>query len=94
MPQHHVDWLDQARSRLIISPMFEHLTLTVAERVATLTVNRPDRLNALNAGKSCRYFWQATHVFQDGGSHGSAGRTASESQRPVEPGAASDGGGT
>ena len=42
------------------------------------------RLNALNAGKGCRYFWQATHIFLDGRSHGSAGRTESEAQRPRE----------
>jgi hypothetical protein len=29
------------------------------------------RLNALNAKLGCRYYWQATHVFLDGGSHGS-----------------------
>jgi hypothetical protein len=39
------------------------------------------RLNALNAGKGCRYFWQATHIFLDSGSHGSAGQTVSECQR-------------
>ena len=30
------------------------------------------RLNALNAEKGCKYFWQSTHVFLNGGSHGSA----------------------
>lgn len=45
------------------------------------------RLNALNSGKGCQYFWQATHIFLDGGSHGSSGRTASESQCQDEPGA-------
>jgi hypothetical protein len=48
------------------------------------------RLNALNAGKGCVYFWQATHIFLDGGSHGSAERAAPESQRQAEPGAAPD----
>jgi len=28
---------------------YQHLTLSVQDRIATLTVNRPDRLNALNA---------------------------------------------
>jgi hypothetical protein len=48
------------------------------------------RLNALNAQGGCRYYWQATHVFIDGGSHGSRGR---ELVRPeeTEPGAAEDG---
>src|SRR5690606_33661809 len=29
---------------------FQHLTIERAERIATITVNRPDKLNALNAG--------------------------------------------
>jgi hypothetical protein len=29
------------------------------------------RLNSLNAGKDCTYYWQTTHIFLDGGSHGS-----------------------
>ena len=33
-----------------VSPMpYQHLTLSVQDRIATLTVNRPDKLNALNA---------------------------------------------
>src|SRR5881398_3538896 len=28
---------------------YQHLTLSVQDRIATLTVNRPDKLNALNA---------------------------------------------
>jgi hypothetical protein len=48
------------------------------------------RLNQLNAGKACRYFWQATHVFLDGGSHGSTGRAAGE-VKDAEQGAPADG---
>ena len=33
------------------------------------------RLNQLNASKGCKYFWQPTHLFLHGGSHGSDGRT-------------------
>ena len=29
------------------------------------------RLNKLRGKKQCRYFWQSTHLFLDGGSHGS-----------------------
>ena len=28
------------------------------------------RLNLLNKDKGCRYFWEGTHYFRDGGSHG------------------------
>ncbi len=31
------------------------------------------RLTALNEGKGCAYYWQATHLFLEGGSHGSRG---------------------
>jgi len=30
-----------------------------------------DRLNRLNESKGCRYFWQGTRLFDDGGSFGS-----------------------
>jgi hypothetical protein len=30
-----------------------------------------DRLNRLNESKGCRYFWQGTCFFDDGGSFGS-----------------------
>jgi hypothetical protein len=30
------------------------------------------RLNKLNSEKGCAYFWQSTHIFLQGGSHGSA----------------------
>ena len=33
------------------------------------------RLNELNKDKHCRYYWQTTHVFVDGGSHGSIPKT-------------------
>ncbi len=37
--------------------------------------NEVMRLNELNKDKDCRYYWQATHVFIDGGSHGSNHQT-------------------
>ncbi len=49
------------------------------------------RLSALNAGTGCRYYWQATHVFLDGGSHGSAGRAA-KAGPDAQPGDAAGGG--
>jgi len=64
--------------------------VSVKEVVTTAEEARREviRLNALNAEKGCRYFWQATHIFLDGGSHGWSGRVASKSQRQAEPGAA------
>ena len=32
--------------------------------------NEVVRLNALNGDKDCIYYWQTTHLFIDGGSHG------------------------
>lgn len=62
--------------------------VSVKEVVTTAEEARREvmRLNALNTSKGCKYFWQATHIFLDGGSHGSAGRVVSESQRQAEPG--------
>jgi hypothetical protein len=56
----------------------------VKEVVATAEEARREvvRLNTLNGGKGCRYFWQATHVFLDGGSHGSEGRPRSRVKTP------------
>lgn len=34
-----------------------------------------ERLNRLNGSKGCRYYWQSTRVFLDGGSFGSEGTT-------------------
>lgn len=68
--------------------------VTVKEVVATAEEARREvvRLNVLNAGKGCRYYWQATHIFLDGGSHGSPGRVVSESQMQAEQSAPADGG--
>ena len=48
--------------------------VSVKEVVITAEEARQEviRLNAINAGKGCRYFWQATHNFLAGGLHGSA----------------------
>jgi hypothetical protein len=61
--------------------------VSVKEVVTTAEEARREviRLNAINAGKGCRYFWQATHIFLDGGSHGSPGRASSERQEQGEP---------
>ena len=63
----------------------------VKEVVATAEEARREvmRLNALQAGKGCRYFWQATRVFPDGGSRGVATQDGLESQE-AEPGDAPD----
>lgn len=52
--------------------------VTVKEVVMTVEEAQQEvmRLNTLNAGKGCRYFWQSTHIFLGGGSHGSSGRAA------------------
>lgn len=46
--------------------------ITIKEVVQTSDEARQEviRLNNLNAGKRCKYYWQATHVFLNGGSHG------------------------
>jgi hypothetical protein len=51
--------------------------VTVKQIVMTAQEARDEvvRLNQLNAAKGCKYYWQATHLFLNGGSHGSKGRT-------------------
>ncbi len=51
--------------------------VTVKQIVMTAQEARDEvvRLNQLNGAKGCKYYWQATHLFLNGGSHGSKGRT-------------------
>ena len=60
-----------------IQPTAGPANVTVKQIVMTAQEARDEviRLNQLNASKGCRYFWQATHLFLNGGSHGSCGRT-------------------
>lgn len=54
--------------------------VTVKEIVMTAEEAQREvmRLNRLNASKGCWYYWQATHIFLDGTSHGSASRAGEE----------------
>ena len=36
--------------------------------------NEVMRLNRVNAEKGCKYYWQSTHLFMNGGSHGTKNR--------------------
>jgi hypothetical protein len=56
--------------------------ISVKEVVMTVEEARREvvRLNALNAGKACTYYWQTTHIFLDGGSHGSVGCEGHDSE--------------
>lgn len=47
-------------------------SVTVKEVVLTAEAAKAEaeRLNALNATKNCRYYWQGTRYFPDGGSFG------------------------
>lgn len=60
-----------------IQPTSGPANVTVKQIVMTAQEARDEvlRLNQLNASKGCKYYWQATHLFLDGGSHGSRGRT-------------------
>ena len=51
--------------------------VTVKQIVMTAQEARDEvvRLNQLNGAKGCKYYWQATNLFLNGGSHGSKGRT-------------------
>ncbi len=60
-----------------IQPAAGPANVTVKQIVMTAQEARDEvmRLNQLNDSKGCKYFWQATHLFLNGGSHGSRGRT-------------------
>lgn len=63
-----------------IQPTAGPANVTVKQIVMSAQEARNEvvRLNQLNAAKGCKYYWQATHVFLNGGSHGSQGRTTEE----------------
>lgn len=67
----------------VILPTTGPPNVTVKEVVTSADEARREvmRLNTLNGGKGCRYYWQATHVFLDGRSHGSA----ESATRPIPP---------
>ena len=60
-----------------VQPTAGPTNVTVKQIVMTAEEARDEviRLNQLNASKGCKYFWQATHLFLNGGSHGSRSRT-------------------
>ncbi len=47
-------------------------SITIKEVVLRVEVAEAEveRLNSLNRGKGCRYYWQRTHYFPNGGSFG------------------------
>lgn len=53
---------------------FGEYSVTIKEIVRGIDVAQAEvaRLNALNAEKGCRYYWQGTRHFPDGGSFGSS----------------------
>jgi hypothetical protein len=59
-----------------IQPTAGPANVTVKQIVMSAQEARDEvmRLNQLNAAKGCKYFWQATHLFLNGGSHGSRNR--------------------
>jgi hypothetical protein len=89
-PSRVQEWMVDGEPFLTAGP----LNVCVKEVVMTVEEAQQEvaRLNALNVGKGCRYYWQSTHIFLDGGSHGSAGRAVSEDQGPAQPRTVADGG--
>lgn len=69
----------------IMQPTAGPANVTVKQLVTTADEARREvvRLNAINAGKGCTYYWQPTHIFLNGGSHGSVGRDKSGTPRPA-----------
>lgn len=65
-----------------VLPALGPSNVRVKEVVTTAEEARREviRLNALNADKGCKYYWQATHIFLEGGSHGSVRQLESESE--------------
>jgi hypothetical protein len=56
------------------------IDVTIKEIVLSESEARAEveRLNALNAAKGCRYYWQQTRLFSDGGSFGAEERSTSD----------------
>ena len=73
---------DQPDGEMLPAPGPSHVT--VKEVVMTPEEARREvmRLNSLNVAKGCRYYWQLTHIFLDGKSHGSGLITGAQGDEP------------